>query len=96
MVFFVEGILKIANLILAVVAALIGIGLFRLSFKNKILRAWMPMAVVLVLFAVQEILGAFRAFAIYESPLLTHINVSVILLCLIYALVQQINVTSGK
>ena len=88
-----EGILKIANLFLAVVAAVIGIGLFKSSFKDKVLRAWKPLAVALILFAVQQILGALRAFGIYESPFLTHINVSLLLGFLIYALVQQIGVT---
>lgn len=88
-----EGILKIANLFLAVVAAVIGIGLFKSSFKDKLLRAWKPLSVALILFAVQEVLGALRAFDIYESPFLTHINVSLLLGFLIYALVLQIEVT---
>ena len=88
-----EGILKIANLFLAVVAAIIGISLFKSSFKDKILRAWKPVSIALVLFAVQQILGALRAFDIYSSPYLTHVNVSLLLGFLIYALVQQIEVT---
>lgn len=91
----IEGILKIANLFLAVVAAIIGIGLFKSSFKDKILRAWKPLSVALVLFAFQEILGALRAFDIYESSFLTHINVSLLLGFLIYALIQQIEVAKG-
>lgn len=93
MAFYIEGILKLANLFLALVAAAIGIGLFRSSFKDRILRAWKPLAVALVLFAVQQILGALRAFGIYESAYLTHVNVSVLLGFLIYALILQINVT---
>lgn len=91
-----EGILKIANLFLAVVAAIIGIGLFKSSLKDKILIAWKPLSVVLVLFAVQQILGALRAFDIYESPFLTHINVSLLLCFLIYALILQIIVVRSN
>ncbi len=92
----IEGILKLANLFLALIAAAIGIGLFKSSFKDQILRAWKPLAVALILFSVQQILGALRAFGIYESPFLTHINVSVLLGFLIYALVLQINITRSN
>ena len=87
---FIEGILKIANLFLALVAGIIAITLFRVSEKN-ILKAWRILIIVLVLFAVQEMLGALRAFQIFESPYLTHIVPTVILGLFIVALVCQIN-----
>ena len=86
-----EGILKIANLFLAIVAGFIALGLFRASRKKEILRAWKVLIFALVLFSIQEILGALRAFSIYESPFLTHIIPTVILGLLITALVFQIN-----
>ena len=92
MVSYVEGILKIANLFLAFVAGGIGLSLIKSSFKKPKLRAWKFLAFALIFFAVQEILGAFRAFNIYESSFLTHVNVSIILLFLIWALIVQINV----
>ena len=79
MVSYLEGILKIANLFLAFVAGGIGISLIKSSFRNKKLAAWKYLAFALLFFAVQEILGALRAFNVYESPFLTHINVSIIL-----------------
>ena len=91
MVGYLEGILKIANLFLASVAGLIAVSLFRSSRKQKFLKPWYLLIVVLILFAVQEILGALRAFNIYSTPHLTHLNPSLMLGLLIWALVLQNN-----
>ena len=96
MIAYFEGILKIANLFLALVAGGIAISLFSHAWKNKELRAWKPMIIALVLFGVQQILGALRAFGIYESAFLTHVNVSLLLVFLIYALVLQTGVLKGN
>jgi len=90
MVQYIEGILKIANLFLAVVAGIIALTLFKASKKQ--LAPWRILIIALIFFAVQEILGALRAFNIYESPYLTHIIPTAILGLLIFALVLQINV----
>ncbi len=90
MVGYIEGILKIANLFLSLVAGLIAISLFKASRKEKHLKPWYLLIIVLVLFAVQEVLGALRAFSIYETPHLTHINPGIMLAFLIWALVLQI------
>ena len=87
---FIEGILKIANIFLAVVAGGIALTLFKISSKRNILKAWRYLIVALVLFAVQETLGALRAFNIYESSYLTHVIPTIILVLLVLALSQQI------
>jgi len=87
---YLEGILKIANIFLSVVAGIIAISLFKYSSKDKNLKPWYILIVVLVLFAVQEILGALRAFEIFSTPHLTHVNPSIMLGLLIWALVLQI------
>lgn len=92
MVVYFEGLLKIANLVLALIAGIIAISLFRISHQRYELRAWKILIVALVFFAVQEILGALRAFDIYSSPFLTHIVPSVILGLLIYALAKQLHI----
>ncbi len=96
MVQYLEGILKIANLILAVVAGFIGLSLIRISRKKKELNAWVLLIVALVFFAIQEILGALRAFKIYESAYLTHIVPTIILVFLMVALIKQIGISKGK
>ncbi|MEA2037670.1 MAG: hypothetical protein U9O94_09240 [Nanoarchaeota archaeon] len=93
---FIEGILKITNLILAVVAGIIGISLIRVSHKTKELKAWVVLIIALTFFGIQEILGALRAFKIFESPYLTHIVPTIILALLIVALVQQIIIHKGR
>lgn len=93
---YLEGILKIANLILAFIAGVIGLSLIRVSRKRKELKAWVLLITALVFFAIQEILGALRAFKIFETPYLTHIVPTVILVFLIIALYQQINIQKGR
>lgn len=89
---YLDGILKIANLFLAFVAGIIGISLIKISKKRRELNAWVLLIVALIFFAVQEILGALRAFKIFESPYLTHIIPTIILALLIIALLKQINI----
>jgi len=90
---FVEGIFKIANLFLSLIAGILAISLFTLSTKQKQnkLIPWKVLIVALIFFVIQEILGALRAFKIYESPYLTHVVPTVILGLLIVALILQIN-----
>ncbi|MBS3125813.1 hypothetical protein J4453_00025 [Candidatus Woesearchaeota archaeon] len=90
MVEYIEGILKIANLILSVVAGYIALSLFRVSHQRIELRPWKLLIIGLVFFAVQEILGALRAFRIYTSAFLTHIVPTIILGFILAALVMQI------
>ena len=91
MIGYFEGILKIANLFLAFVAGILAISLIHATRKKRYLRPWYLLIVVLILFAVQEILGALRAFEVYSTPHLTHIVPTVMLGFLIWALVLQIN-----
>ncbi len=93
---YLEGILKIANLILAFVAGAIAISLIEVSRRRKELKAWIWLIVALVFFAVQQVLGALRAFNIFESPYLTHVVPTIILICLIVALIQQIGIHKVK
>lgn len=93
---FIEGILKIANLFLIVVAGGIAISMFKASGKNEYLKPWRMLIIALLLFVVQQVLGALRAFAIWESPFLTHINVTIILGLILYTLVQMYYVDEVK
>ncbi len=86
---FIEGILKIANLFLIFVAGGIAISMFKISGKNEYLRPWRILIVVLLLFVIQQVLGALRAFAIWESPYLTHVNVTIMLGLLLYTLIHM-------
>lgn len=86
---FITGVLQIANFFLAVVAGLIAATLFEVS-KEKQLRAWKPLAVALVFFALEEVFGGLRSFNIYTSTWITHVIPSIILIFLIYGLALQI------
>ena len=90
---FVEGIFKIANLFLSLIAGVLAISLFTLSSKkkHKKLIPWKVLIIALIFFVIQEVLGALRAFRIFESPYLTHVVPTVILGLLILALILQIN-----
>ncbi len=87
------GILKISNLFLSIIAGFIAITLFMLSRKRVDLRPWKILVIALVFFALQELLGALRAFNIFSTPYLTRIVPTVILGLLIFALTKQINIT---
>ncbi|MBI4440331.1 hypothetical protein HY638_05145 [Candidatus Woesearchaeota archaeon] len=90
-VLFVEGVLKISSVVLSLIAGIIAISLFAVPRKDAALRPWKVLIFVLLFFAVQEVLGALRAFEIYESPFLTHIVPTIILGLLIRALILQQN-----
>ena len=47
---------------------------------------------LMVFFALQEIFGTLRAFDIFESPFITHVIPTVILVMLILALLYQIHI----
>lgn len=96
MVQYLEGLLKIANLFLAIIAGIMAIGLLKISSKTKQLNAWVVLIIALVFFAIQQILGALRAFNIFESQYLTHLVPTVILALLIIALLKQINIQGKK
>ena len=94
MVEYITGVLQIANVFLAIVAGLIAATLFEAS-KEKQLLAWRPLVIVLILFAVEEIFGALRSFAIFSTPWITHVIPSFILGFLIWALIRQIAIARG-
>lgn len=89
MVNFLEGIIKISNIILSLIAGLFALSLFKVTSK-KSLFPWKILIIALIFFVFQEILGALRAFKIYNSPFLTHIVPTIILGLLIFALTLQI------
>jgi len=93
---FIEGILKIANVVLSLVAAVISIKLFGLIGKKERLQPWKAIVVALIFFIIQEILGILRAFNIFESSYLTNVVPAFILGALIWALILQINLVSKK
>ena len=90
-VLFVEGVLKISNLVLAVVAGVIALTMFAESTRQHLLRPWRVLTYAIILFGVQMLIGALRAFKIYESPFLTHIVPGLVLVLLIRALILQQN-----
>lgn len=91
-VYYFEGILKISNVLLAVAAGMLAISLFKVSHKKTHLRPWKFLIVALVFFTLQEIFGALRAFSIFESPFITHLIPTVILVLLVFALLYQIHI----
>jgi len=90
MVNIIEGITQIAVVFLSIVAGFIAISLFRTSHKVSYLKPWRPLIFGLILFALEAILGGLASFRIYQSPFLTHVIPSAILLLLIYSLFLQI------
>ena len=90
---YVYGVLQIANIFLCVVAGSIAISLFKHSRKREHLRSWKLLMIDLILLAVLFIVGALRSFQIYVSPYLTHVLTSVILAIFIMVLVTQMRIS---
>jgi len=88
----VEGIFQIANLFIAIAAGIIASTLFKRAWKTEKLKAWVPLIFALILFAFQQIIAALRSFHIYSTPYLTHIVPTLILGCLITAVILEIDV----
>ncbi|MBW2986159.1 hypothetical protein KY333_02200 [Candidatus Woesearchaeota archaeon] len=53
------------------------------------------MIIALVLFAIEEVIGALKTFGIYETPHLTHVIPFFILLFVITAVIIQTNIAKG-
>ncbi|MBI4016387.1 MAG: hypothetical protein HY363_01710 [Candidatus Aenigmarchaeota archaeon] len=89
------GISQIAAGFLALVAGLLAIWIFGIIRPHSMLAAWRYLLAAVVLFTVEEVLGALAAFGIYSTPYLTHVIPGFILAFLIAALVKQIYVNKG-
>ena len=89
------GISQIAAGFLAIVAGLLAIWVFGIVKPHTRLGAWRYLLVAVVLFTVEEVLGAFAAFGVYSTPYLTHIIPGFILAFLIAAVIKQIYINKG-
>ena len=92
---WVYGITEITNVLLSVFAGGIALSLFEASSQRKYLSAWKPLIIALVIFTIEEIVGALKVFGIWSLPWLTHVLPSFILIFIIAALLRQINITRG-
>ena len=69
--------------------------MFRAAREQKNLHSWRYLIIALILFAIEEVVGALKTFGIYETPHLTHVLPFFILLFVIAAVLTQINITRG-
>ncbi|MBW2978887.1 hypothetical protein KY304_02130 [Candidatus Woesearchaeota archaeon] len=91
---WVYGIAQLAAGFLAIIAAIIAMTMFGKS-NTKLLRAWKFLLIAVLVFAIEEVIGAMKTFGIYVTPHLTHIIPGIILGLLITALIIQININRG-
>lgn len=89
---YIEGIVLLTNVFMAIVGGIIASIMFRQAWSQEALKAWRPLIFALIVFALQEIIGALRAFDIFSTPYLTHVVPSIILGLLITAVVLEIDV----
>ena len=92
---WVYGISQLAAGFLAIFAALFAMTLFKSSNQFALLRAWKFLIPTLVLFAIEEVLGTLKTFGVYETPHLTHVVPSFIMVFLIAALLKQVHINKG-
>lgn len=89
------GISQLAAVFLSIIAGIIAISMFKVSSQHPHLRSWKFLIVTLILFMVEEILGALRTFSVWDPAPLTHLVPSFVLVFLIAALINQIQVNRG-
>jgi len=92
---WIYGVSQLAAMFLALFAAILSLTLFKTSKEFKVLGAWKWMIAVIVLIAVEELLGTLRTFGVWATPHLTHVVPSIILLFLMAALIRQIQINKG-
>ena len=92
---WVYGSAQLGAMFLSIIAGLIALSMFKASRKTKILGAWKFMIISLVLFALEEVVGALKTFGVYKTAYLTHVIPSFILVFLIAALIKQIQINKG-
>jgi uncharacterized membrane protein YfcA len=95
MVETLTGTLEISAALLSLIAAILAISIFKVSHRNRELRAWKYIIVGLIFFMAGEIFGALNSFNIYQTIFLTHIIPTAILGLLITALVIEIHYVEG-
>ena len=92
---WVYGITTLAVVFLSIMAGLIALTLFKTAEQKKYLAAWKPLIIALVLFAIEEVIGALKIFGIWTNVWITHVLVSLILVLFIMSLIKQIDITRG-
>lgn len=96
-VLFYIGVLQLTVVFLSIAAGIIATTLFRISHEHELLKAWKTLIIVLVLFAIVEIIGVLDAFDIWRDiNFLRHIIPSIMLGFLIVAIVKQIQITEAR
>ena len=95
---WIYGITQLAAGFLAVFAGIICISMLRMG-KTRMLRAWRPLLIALLLFTAGQVIGGLRTFGVVPSTgvwsFAVHILVSGILAFMIVALVIQLQVNRG-
>jgi len=92
---WVYGISALTAVFLSLIAGFLALSMFDHASQRKHLAAWKPLIFALVLFAVEEVVGALKIFGIWSTPWLRHVIPSLILVFLIAALIKQIYITKG-
>ena len=92
---WIYGIAQFSAAFLSVIAGIIALTMFRAAREQKHLRSWRYLLIGLILFAVEEVLGALKTFGIYSTPHLTHVIPFFILLFVMAGVVSQISITKG-
>jgi len=92
---WIYGSAQIGAVVLSIVAGIIAVSMLRVSHQQKQLRGWRTLLLALIFFTLEEIFGALRTFGLYNNPWITHVIPSIILTLLIFALINQHNVTRG-
>jgi len=84
------GIAQFSAGFLSIVAVFLSLWVLHTAWNHKHLVAWRYLLAGIILFGVEEVLGALVTFGVIAPTFLTHVIPSFIMIFLIVALVQEI------
>ena len=90
---FIYGSLSIANVFLALIAALFALSLFAISHQRDHLRPWKLVIIILALFAGREILSFLEGLELWNPSFLPSVITTLMLAILSWAVIWQTHIT---
>lgn len=94
--YFINGILQLAGLFLAIAAGILAISLFKVSSKTQRLWSWKVLIAALVVFAIHKVFSALYAFNVLRTPYLGQLLPFAILALTFWAVIFQFHIIKAK
>jgi len=94
--YFINGLLQLAGLFLAITAGVLAVSLLHISHKKKKLWPWKILIAALITFGIHKIFSALHAFNVLRTPYLGQVLPFFILGITFWAVAYQIQMVNTK